>query len=50
MEVFENLGTKKAVELFEQFKAKGMSDDNAFTEVYSIECNLDNEDEDNEED
>ena len=47
MEVFENLGTKKAVELFEQFKAKGMSDDDAFTEVYSIECNMD---EDNEED
>ena len=46
MEVFENLGTKKAEELFNELKAKGMSDDDAFGEVYSIECNMD---EDNKE-
>ena len=43
MEVFENLGEEKAKELFEKFKAEGMSDDDAFSEVYAIECNLDNE-------
>lgn len=41
MEVFENLGEEKAKELFDKFKAEGMSDDDAFSEVYSIECNLD---------
>ena len=40
---FENLGEDKAKELFEDFKAKGMSDDDAWTEVYSIECNMDEE-------
>ena len=47
MEVFENLGEEKAKELFENFKAEGMSDDDAFTEVYSIECNLDKTEDDN---
>lgn len=41
MEVFENLGEEKAKELFDKFKAEGMSDDDAFSEVYSIECSLD---------
>lgn len=45
MAVFENLGEEKAKELFESFKAEGMSDDDAFTELYSIECNLDMSDE-----
>lgn len=45
MEIFKNLGEEKAKELFEEFKAKGMSDDDAFGEVYSIECNLDDEEE-----
>ena len=44
MEVFKNLDEEKAKELFDKFKAKGMSDDEAFSEVYSIECNMDEED------
>ena len=43
--VFKNLGIDKALELYDQFIAKGLSGDDAFTEVYSIECNMDNEDE-----
>lgn len=42
-EVFRNLGEAKAQKLYDEFKAKGMSDDDAFNEVYSIECNLDKE-------
>lgn len=42
-EVFSNLGETKANELYEEFRAKGMSEDDAFSEVYSIECNLDEE-------
>lgn len=45
MEIFENLGEEKAKELFKHFKAKGMSDDDAYNELYSIECNLDTPDE-----
>lgn len=45
MTIFENLGEEKAKELFESFKAKGMSDDDAYNELYSIECSLDTPDE-----
>ena len=45
MEVFKNLGEEKEKELFEELKSKGMSDDDAFGEVYSMECNLDDEEE-----
>ena len=41
--VFENLGEEKAKELYEKFIAEGMSKDDAFNEVYSIECNIDEE-------
>lgn len=43
MSVFENLGDKKAKELYDKFRAEGMSKDEAFNEVYSAECNLDHE-------
>lgn len=43
MNVFENLGEEKAIELYNEFLEKGMSEDEAFGEVYSIECNLDEE-------
>ena len=46
MNVFENLGEAKAKEMVDELIAKGYSEDDAFTEVYSIECNMDNEDED----
>ena len=43
MDVFTNLGEEKAKKLFEEFKATGMSDEDAWDEVYSIECNYDDE-------
>ena len=45
MTIFENLGEEKAKELFKRFKAKGMSDDDAYNELYRIECSLDTPDE-----
>jgi len=41
MDVFENLSEEKAKELYDKFIAQGMSEDDAFSEVYSIECNMD---------
>lgn len=43
MKVFENLGEEKAKKLYDEFIANGMSENEAFDEVYSIECNLDDE-------
>lgn len=45
MEVFNNLGEKKANKIYNDFIAKGLSEDDAFTETYAIECNLDQEEE-----
>lgn len=42
-DVFKNLGEEKAMELYNKFIAQGMNEDDAFTEVYSIECNIDND-------
>lgn len=39
--VFKNLGEERAEELYNRFLADGMSDDDAFSEVYSIECGMD---------
>lgn len=44
MNVFENLGEEKAREMVDELIAKGYSEDEAFSEVYSIECNMDEED------
>lgn len=41
MSVFENLGEKKAQEMINELIAKGYSEDDVFTEIYSIECNID---------
>ena len=41
MSVFENLKDEKAKELYDKFIAEGMSEDDAFNEVYSIEYNMD---------
>ena len=41
MNVFRNLGEEKAKELYDKFVAEGMSEDDAYNEVYSIECNMD---------
>ena len=40
-EVFKNLGVEKANELYEQKITEGMSTDDAWMEVYAIECNMD---------
>lgn len=42
--VFRNLGEEKAKELYDKFIAEGMSEDDAYNEVYSIECNMDEDD------
>ena len=39
--VFENLSEDYAEEKYAEYIAQGMSEDDAFTEVYSEECNLD---------
>lgn len=44
MNVFENLGEEKAKEMVDKLIAEGYSEDDAFTEVYAIECNRDSED------
>ena len=43
MDVFENLGEEKAGKMINELIAKGYSEDDAFTEVYSIECSMDEE-------
>lgn len=43
MNVFENLGEKKAKAMMKELIAKGYSEEDAYNEVYSIECNLDEE-------
>lgn len=49
MEVFTNLGLAKALKLYNKFIAQGMNEDDAFSEVYAIECNMDkSEEEDND--
>lgn len=45
MDVFENLGEEKAKEMVDELIAQGYSEDDAFGEVYSIECNMDEDDE-----
>lgn len=39
--VFRNLGEEKAKQMFKDLIRKGMSSDDAFTEMYSLECSLD---------
>lgn len=41
--IFKNLGEEKAKELINELVKNGMNEDDAFSEVYSIECNLDND-------
>lgn len=39
--VFKNLGEAKAKKLYDELIKQGMSEDDAFTEVYAVECGLD---------
>lgn len=43
MNVFENLSEEKAKEMIDKLIAEGYSEENASTEVYAIECNMDSE-------
>ena len=42
-EVFQHLTDEQVNEYMEKFITQGMSEDDAFTEVYSIDCNMDEE-------
>ena len=42
-DVFVNLREERAIELYNELINKGYSEDDIFTEIYSIECNLDEE-------
>ena len=44
MNVFENLGEERAKEMVDELVTNGYSEDDAFNEVYSTECNMDEED------
>jgi hypothetical protein len=44
-DMWMNLGEEKAFEMMNELIAKGVSEDDAFIEVYSIECNMDHDDE-----
>lgn len=42
-DTFQHLSEEKVDELFKKFKAEGMTDEEAFGEIYSIDCNMDDE-------
>lgn len=39
--VFQNLSDEYVEEKYNEYQAQGMSEDDAFTELYSMECNED---------
>ena len=39
--VFKNLGEESAKKIYDELISKGYSEDDAFAEVYSKECNMD---------
>lgn len=43
---FQNISDEQAEELYNKFRADGLSEDDAFNEVYAIDCNADEENED----
>lgn len=44
-EVFQHLTDEEVMEKYNEFIAQGMDEDDAFNEVYSIDCNMDEEQE-----
>ena len=42
--VFEHLSEEQAEKLYKEFIAQGFDKDTVFNEVYSIDCNMDEED------
>lgn len=43
MSTFENLTDEQVEEIFEELLAEGYTEDQAFTEIYSKDCSLDND-------
>ena len=41
--IFENLTDEQVAEMLEELLAEGYTDDQAFTEIYSKDCSLDND-------
>ena len=42
--VFQHLNENRVMELYNELIDKGLSADDAFTEIYAIDCGLDEED------
>lgn len=42
MPIFENLTDEQVKEMFEELLAEGYTEEQAFTEIYSKDCALDN--------
>ena len=43
MYIFENLTDEQVEEMLEELLAKGYTEDQAFTKIYSEDCSLDND-------
>lgn len=43
MDVFMHLSDREVKELMDKYMSDGMSEEDAFTEVCSIDCNMDEE-------
>ena len=43
MSTFENLTDEQVEKMLEELLAKGYTEDQAFTEIYSKDCSLDND-------
>ena len=43
MRIFENLTDEQVKEMLEELLAKGYTEDQAFMEIYSKDCSLDND-------
>ena len=41
--VFQHLTDEEAYSLFLEFREQGLNEDDAWNEVYSIDCNMDEE-------
>lgn len=46
--IFENLTEEEVKEYYEKLKSQGVSEDDIFDEIYSLECNKDEEDNEEE--
>ena len=49
MGIFINLTEEEVFDMYDQLIEEGLSEDDAFTEIYSMECSMDEECEEDEE-